>query len=160
MQMMLDGAFPHGRQNYWKSGLTSTVDDTAIDALVHHAAEIPSPFSVILIGHFGGAARRVDKQAMAYHHRDLVYDVLIVSSWVDPAESERNIEWTRACYQAVEPHLSRGIYVNDLSGDESDERVRHAYGDNYERLAALKTQYDPTNVFRMNHNIRPAASRR
>ena len=155
MQTILDGAFPHGRQNYWKSGLTSQVSDTVIDTLVRHAKEIPSPFSAILIAHFSGAGSRVEKQATAYYHRDLVYDVLMVSSWVDPAESDRNIEWTRACYQAVEPFLSRGVYVNDMSGDESDERVRRAYGENYDRLVALKTKYDPGNLFRLNQNIAP-----
>ena len=154
MQTMLDGAFPHGRQGYWKSGLTSAVSDAAIDALVRYAAEIPSPLSAILIAHFAGAGSRVAKQATAYVHRDLVYDVLIVSSWVDPLESERNIEWTRACYQALEPELSGGVYVNDL-GDEGNERVRRAYGENYERLVALKQQYDPTNLFRLNQNISP-----
>jgi FAD/FMN-containing dehydrogenase len=156
MQTMLDGAFPHGRWNYWKSSLTKEVSDAAIDAIVEHAAEIPSPFSSILIGHFAGAGSRVGKGETAYFHRDLGYDFLALSSWIDPAESERNIGWTRACYQAVEPFLSRSVYVNDMGNDESDERVRHAYGDNYDRLVELKTRYDPANLFRMNHNIRPA----
>jgi hypothetical protein len=155
MQTMLDGAFPHGRQNYWKSGLTSKVSDATIDTLVRYAAEIPSPYSAILIGHFAGTGSRVDNQATAYGHRDLVYDVLMISSWEDPAESERNIHWTRSCYQAVEPFLTSGIYVNDMSGDESAERVRQAYGENYERLVALKTKYDPTNLFKLNQNVAP-----
>lgn len=155
MQTMLDQAFPYGRYNYWKSGLTSQVNDAAINTLVHYAAEIPSAFSAILVGHFAGAGSRVAKQATAYYHRDQVYDVLMLSSWTDPAESDNNIQWTRACYQAVEPFLSQGVYVNDMGGDESDERIRHAYGENYERLVELKTRYDPTNLFRLNQNIEP-----
>jgi FAD/FMN-containing dehydrogenase len=155
MQTLLDGAFPYGRLNYWKSGLTSRVSDDMIDILVRRATEIPSPFSAILAGHFGGFGSRVAKQATAYYHRDLVYDVLMVSSWEDPAATDINVQWTRACYEEVARFLSRGIYVNDMSGDESNERVRHAYGENYERLAALKTQYDPTNLFRLNQNIAP-----
>ncbi len=156
MQTLLDAAFPYGRQNYWKSGLTNEVTDGMIDTLVRYAAEKPSPYSAVLIGHFGGAGSRVDKRATAYHHRDLVYDVLMVSGWDDRAESDSNIDWTRECFQAVEPMLARGIYVNDMSGDESDERTRQAYGENYERLVALKTKYDPTNLFRLNQNITPS----
>jgi FAD/FMN-containing dehydrogenase len=155
MQTLLDGPFPYGRLNYWKSGLTSHVSDEMIDSLVRYATEIPSPFSAILVAHFGGFGSRVAKQATAYYPRDLVYDVLMVSSWNDPAKTDENVRWTRACYQAIEPSLSHGVYVNDMSGDESNERVRRAYGENYERLVALKTTYDPTNLFRLNQNIAP-----
>jgi FAD/FMN-containing dehydrogenase len=155
MQTLLDPAFPYGRQNYWKSGLTNEVTEGMIDTLVRYAAEKPSPYSVVLIGHFGGAGSRVDKRATAYYHRDLVYDVLMVSSWDDPQHTDSNIQWSRACYQAVEPMLARGIYVNDMSGDESDARTRQAYGENHERLVELKRRYDPTNLFRLNQNISP-----
>lgn len=154
MQTMLDGAFPHGRQNYWKTSLTDHVSDATIDALVDHAADIPSPFSAIMIGHFAGVGSRVGKHETAYVHRDLPYDVLMVSNWLNPADSERNIGWTRECYAAIQSSLPQGIYVNDMGHDESDERVCRAYGENYARLAELKARYDPTNLFRMNHNIR------
>ena len=75
--------------------------------------------------------------------------------WSDPAESDANVDWARRCYRAAEPFLKRGVYVNYL-GDEGDVRVRAAYGGNYDRLAAIKNKYDPTNFFHLNQNIKPA----
>jgi FAD/FMN-containing dehydrogenase len=153
-QTLFDAAFPHGRQNYWKTSLTSELSDDLIDAIIEHAGRVPSPFSSILIADFHGAYARVDNRAMAYAHRDLQYDVLVLASWTDPADAERNVEWTRTCFDALAPHLSTRAYVNDL-GEEGDERARGAYGENYDRLVELKTRYDPTNFFRLNQNIQP-----
>ena len=69
--------------------------------------------------------------------------------WTDPADTQRNIDWTQGLFAAWEPHLARAVYVNDL-GDEGEDRARSAYGDNYPRLVALKNKYDPTNLFRLN----------
>jgi hypothetical protein len=79
---------------------------------------------------------------------------LILSQWADPAKSESNVEWTRSLFEAMKPFFEGGVYVNNL-GDEGEDRVREAYGDNYERLLALKGKYDPTNLFRLNQNIKP-----
>ena len=157
MQAIMGAGFPHGRQNYWKSGMSRKLDDAAIDAIVEYAGRIPSPHSAIAIADCHGAYARIDSSATAYSHRDAPFDLLIVSSWVDPAESDRNVRWTREFFGAVEPHLTHGVYVNDLDRDESEDRVRSAYGVNYERLVELKTKYDPTNFFRVNNNIKPLA---
>jgi FAD/FMN-containing dehydrogenase len=104
-------------------------------------------------------AARVDPSATAFPHRGgNRYDFLILSQWDDPADSEENIRWTRAFFEAMDPFLERGVYVNDL-GEAEEDRVRAAYGANYERLAALKQKYDPTNLFRVNQNIRPGDRR-
>ena len=79
-------------------------------------------------------------------------EVQILSQWLDPADDEPNINWARECHAALEPHLDRAVYVNSLGDDESD-RVREAYGSNYERLAATKAVYDPVNFFRSNQNV-------
>ena len=94
-----------------------------------------------------GAYRRVGKTDTAYYHRDLQYDLIGLSMWTDPADTQRNIDWTQRLFAAWEPHLARAVYVNDL-GDEGEDRARSAYGDNYPRLVALKNKYDPTNLFR------------
>jgi hypothetical protein len=78
------------------------------------------------------------------------------SNWENISESEKNIQWTRDCWKAMQPFLVEGSYGNYVS-DEGDVFARAAYGPNYERLATLKKKYDPTNFFRMNHNIKPAA---
>jgi FAD/FMN-containing dehydrogenase len=155
-QTMLDAAFPHGRMNYWKSNLTNRVGDEVIEALVEHARRIPSPLSGVLIADFHGAFSRVAKRDTAYFHRDLQYDIIMASSWIAPADSEENVRWTRDLFQAIERHVPPGVYVNEIDTDEGAERVRSAYGENYERLVELKTKYDPTNFFRVNQNIRPS----
>ena len=155
MQQTFDAAFPPGRLNYWKSGLTGRLGDEVIAASVEYARKVPSPHTVILFAELHGAYGRVGKTETAYFHRDLQYDAIVLSGWTDPTDTERNIGWTRELFAAWEPHLARAAYVNDL-GDEGEDRARSAYGDNYPRLAALKATYDPTNLFRLNQNIKPA----
>ena len=104
-----------------------------------------------------GAYGRVGKTEPAYYHRDLQYDFLILSSWPEEAEAEKYITWTREFFAAMRPNMRTAFYVNDLGADEGAEGIRGAYGGNYERLAALKQKYDPTNFFRMNQNITPSA---
>jgi FAD/FMN-containing dehydrogenase len=159
-QAIMTAGFPHGRLNYWKSGLAREITDDAIEVLAAYAATIPSPFSAIAIADTHGAYSRVGAEETAYAHRDAPYDLVILSSWESASASERNVAWTRELHAALAPHLGSGVYVNDLDRDEPEDRVRSAYGVNYERLVALKTRYDPTNFFRMNNNIKPASSPR
>lgn len=154
MQTMFDAALPPGRLDYWKTGLTNRIDDAVIAAAVEYADKVPSPYTVIIFAEFHGAYSRVGKTDTAYYHRDLQYDLIALSVWTDPIDTERNIRWTRNLFAAWEPHLARAAYVNDL-GDEGEERVRSAYGENYSRLVALKAKYDPTDFFRLNQNIKP-----
>jgi FAD/FMN-containing dehydrogenase len=156
MNTMLDAAFPAGMQNYWKSGFVADLDDGAIDVLVDRAARMTSPRSALLIEYYGGAAGRVAEDATAFPHRRAEYDVVITAQWADPVESDQHIAWARDTWEAVRPFGSGRVYVNVL-GVEGDERVREAYGANYDRLARTKAQYDPDNVFRVNQNIAPAA---
>jgi len=154
MQQIFDPAFPPGRLNYWKSALAGRLTDELIEASVEHARKVPSPHTPILFIEMHGAYRRVGKTDTAYYHRDLQYDLIGLSMWTDPADTQRNIGWTQRLFAAWEPHLARAVYVNDL-GDEGEDRARSAYGDNYPRLVALKNKYDPTNLFRLNQNIKP-----
>jgi len=155
IQQIFDAAFPPGRLNYWKSSLTRHLADEVIEATVEYAHTVPSPFTAILFAELHGAYSRVGKTETAYFHRDLQYDAIILSGWTNPADTPRNIDWSRELFAAWEPYLARAAYVNDL-GDEGEERARSAYGDNYARLTELKAKYDPTNFFRMNQNITPA----
>lgn len=156
MQSLLGAGFPSGRLNYWRSGLANEISDTAIETIAEYVARVPSPFTATVFANTHGAFSRVAKADTAYWHRDQQYDLVIISSWTDPAASERNIRWTREFSDAIKPQLSRGVYVNDL-GDEGDQRIRDAYGGNYDRLLTLKRRYDPSNFFRMNQNIDPVA---
>jgi FAD/FMN-containing dehydrogenase len=153
-QTMVDAFWPRGLQNYWKSTFLTELSDAAIDTLVTHFATVPSPQTVAVVEHFGGAMRRIAPEASAFPHRQWDYDIVITSMWSDPAEAERNIAWTREFSDVLQPFTPAAVYVNYL-GVEGEERVRAAYGVNYDRLVALKNQYDPTNLFRLNQNVAP-----
>jgi FAD/FMN-containing dehydrogenase len=156
LQQANDQGYPPGRQHYWKSGSLTEIHDDAIALLVDRVAGMPSEASGVGLQQLHGAAARVDPTATAYPHRAPRYDCLILSQWADPGDTDRNLAWTRDLHDDLQPFFAGGVYVNNL-GNEGDERVRQAYGPNYERLVAVKTAYDPTNVFRHNQNIPPAA---
>jgi FAD/FMN-containing dehydrogenase len=105
----------------------------------------------------GGAINRADGAGTAFPHRGATYNFLITNAWADPAEDERNVRWVRETWAQIEPYLNGGVYVNYLSDTqlEGGDRVRAAYGPNYDRLVALKQQLDPENRFRHNQNIAP-----
>jgi FAD/FMN-containing dehydrogenase len=154
IQTLLDDAFPRGRHYYWKANLLEDISDDLIDDLVEHFATVPSPFTGIAFQQLGNAANRVGKSDTAFSHRDARYDCVAISSWTDPAEAETNIRWTREFFDLTRAFSPGGIYVN---GVMEPETVKFAYRDEtYERLAALKNKYDPTNFFRNNPNIEPA----
>ena len=128
--------------------------EEAVDTLLHFAAERPSPTCFVGMQQTHGFAARVDPTATAFPHRRHQNEVLILAQWADPAATDRHVAWTRAMFEAMGPFAVQGVYVNSL-GNEGQDRIREAYGPNYDRLAAIKATYDPTNVFRSNQNIRP-----
>jgi FAD/FMN-containing dehydrogenase len=151
-----DAGFPRGRRHYWKGGFLRQLGPEVIDVLVHFGATRPTPHAQIGLQQMHGAAARVPPADTAFAHRHDQWDCLLLTQWDHPADDERSIEWTRDFYARLEPHLERDVYVNDLGDDEAD-RVRAAYGANYERLAAVKAAYDPGNFFRWNQNVGAAA---
>lgn len=153
-QSLMDESFPRGRYNYWKSNLLRELSDDAIDTLVEGFSGVTSPYSSVLIEQLGGAVSRVGKDETAFNHRAAPFDLVIMPMWSDPAESAQHIHWADALWSAMQPFSSGGVYVNYLS-NEGEERVKAAYGTNYERLVTLKNKYDPLNLFRLNQNIRP-----
>ncbi|MEK1851902.1 MAG: FAD-binding oxidoreductase [Phyllobacterium sp.] len=151
-----DAIFPRGRRYYWKAQFLSEISDSAIDALLEAYAGAPSVTSLLVFQQVGGAIARVPKSEAPYANRDALYDCFPIAIWDDPADDEANIQWARAMWSAVRPYATGGVYANNL-GDEGDDRVREAYGENYARLVALKAKYDPANLFRLNQNIPPTA---
>ena len=157
MQKLFDPFFPPGRYTYTKSNFFRDLSDEAIEAMASFAGTAPSPYTFApFFEHWHGAATRVPITDTAFPHRHYSFNFILWSNWENPAESERNIQWTRECWEIMKPFLCESSYGNYLS-DEGDPSARAAYGANYDRLAALKNRYDPTNFFRMNHNIKPAA---
>jgi FAD/FMN-containing dehydrogenase len=155
LQSARDDGFPSGRLHYWRSGWLRDLTDGAIETLMQFLPHMPSSASGVGLQQLHGVASRIAPSATAFAHRAEHYDFLILSQWSDAADSDRNVEWTRALFQAMQPHLEASVYVNNL-GDEGAARIKAAYGDNYDRLAALKETYDPDNLFRANQNIDPS----
>jgi FAD/FMN-containing dehydrogenase len=158
MQSMFDNFLPPGKLHYWKSNFFESISDEAIDTFVHFTAKTPSPETFVWFPgeHMHGAATRVGPVESAFAHRGHPYNFSIFSIWSDPKDTEKNMAWTRAFWDAMQPFMATGTYVNYLE-DEGDPRARAAYGPGYDRLVALKNKYDPTNFFRENHNIKPTA---
>ena len=154
-QTMADFLWPRGTYNYWKSNYLTSLSDPAIDTILDYYSKAPSERTVVVLEHNGhGAMERVAEDATAFGHRTWPYNFLVTTMWTDATKSEINIRWTREFWDAMRPFLADALYVNYLS-DVEEGFVRAAYGQKYERLAALKDKYDPTNFFCMNQNIKP-----
>lgn len=154
VQTFFDEDFPYGKlQYYWKSLYLRELSDAAIAAIEALAAARPSPRSTLDIWHLGGAFSRVKTEDSAFGRRDAPYLLGIEANWEDPRETEQNIAWARNAYERMKAFSTGSSYLNlNITGDDS---VRAAHGDTYERLVALKNRYDPTNLFRLNQNIKP-----
>lgn len=151
LQQANDPTAPAGLQSYFKAAFLQDLSDEAIDAMIEYAAQATSPLSAVHIHQLGGAMNRVAAGDTAFAHRDSGFVVNIISMWPTPVDNDRHIDWARGLFAALQPY-AHGAYINFL-GDEGQERIRSAYGPNYERLVALKNKYDPTNLFRLNQNI-------
>jgi FAD/FMN-containing dehydrogenase len=156
LNSMLDGGYPTGSLNYWKSVFLRELSDAAIGEMLERFAVCPSPMTAMLLEHFHGAVARVPVDATAVPHREPGHNFAITSVWTEPAATEDNVAWTSETFEAMEPFLAGRRYVNYFSEDDTGEAaVRAAYGSNYERLAEVKAAWDPANLFRQNGNVPP-----
>jgi hypothetical protein len=156
MQSLFDPFFPKGMQWYWKGDFVRSLPDEAIDTHIAQAAEAPSALSLMHLYPIDGAVRRVPKDATAWSARDAAFSMVIAAIDADPRRADALKQWGRAYWRAVHPYNMDGAYVNFMMGDEDEGRVQATYGENYRRLALIKGQYDPNNLFRVNQNIVPA----
>ena len=154
----VDWLFERGTLGYWKSAFFSELSDAAIAVLADAFERAPSDQCALVIEGFGGEATRVDPTSTAYPHREPGHNLLLISQWTDPADTDAGIAWARTTFDALAPHTAERSYTNYLPADDHD-RVRQAFGINYERLVELKRRYDPDNLFHLNQNIDPAPSR-
>jgi len=154
-QQTFDPLLTFGARNYWKSHNFTTLKDELFDVVIEYVGKLPSPQTEIFFGAIGCATTRPAPDSTAYAHRDAQFVMNVHCRWEDPADDKRCIAWARDYFKASAPFASGGVYVNFLTADEGD-RVRSAYGQNYDRLAQVKRKYDPGNFFRMNQNIVPA----
>ncbi|MES2357434.1 MAG: FAD-binding oxidoreductase [Gemmatimonadota bacterium] len=154
-QQAFDPLLTKGARNYWKSHNFAQLSDGAIDVIIEYAAKLPSPQCEIFIGTIGGQTGRVAPEAMAYANRDANYVMNVHGRWESASEDARGIEWARGFFAKAQPFASEGAYINFLTQDETD-RIAFAYGPTFKRLVEIKKKYDPTNLFRMNQNIKPS----
>ena len=156
LQGMLDGGAQHGLRNYMRGGYVDEIDDEIIAIALDHGARMPSPMSQIHFHQMGGAVGRVAPGATAFSGRAAGYTYNLISTWTDAGEDTQHIAANRELAAALAPLSAGGAYVNFLS-DSGGDRVQAAYGGGlYERLSRLKREFDPTNLFNRNQNIRPA----
>jgi FAD/FMN-containing dehydrogenase len=156
MQGLLEQAMPPGVNNYWKAEFIDAPGDAFIDTWVDAYSRVASPMSSLLLFPIHGVAARQPVDATAFPNRGGIH-VGIYALWQPGEADEPNVRWVRETWQRIQPFASGGLYVNEIGGDDGQERVRQAYGSNFARLAAIKAQYDPENLFRLNANIQPAA---
>jgi len=154
MQQMLDPAVPYGIHSYWKSNFMAALSDEAIETFVSYSRSRTSQRTICILEHCHGQAQRVAPEETAVAMRREMLDLVILTLW-EGGDAAPHIEWTRQFWAAMQPHSAGSVYVNTLNADESS-RISEAYGPNYSRLAEVKAKYDPSNLFRVNHNIRPA----
>jgi hypothetical protein len=155
LQSAFDGLYPPGDQWYWRADFVDAIPDAAVEAHVEHGSRMPTWKSTMHLYPIDGAAARVGAGETPWAYRDGKWAQVIVGVDPDPASAPALRQWTVDYFDALHPYSMGGAYVNFMM-DEGDERVRTTYRGNYARLAELKRRYDPTNLFHVNQNIRPA----
>jgi FAD/FMN-containing dehydrogenase len=154
---LFDPLYPAGLQWYWRADFVKELSDEAIERHAHHGANLPTMHSTMHLYAIDGAAQRVGKDETAFNYRDANWAEVIVGVDPDPANADKISKWCKDYFDALHPYSAGGAYVNFMM-DEGQERVQSSFRDNYGRLALIKNKYDPTNLFRVNQNIRPAAA--
>jgi FAD binding domain/Berberine and berberine like len=157
LQTMADSCFPHGQRYYTKSGYFTHLDDETIGRLREGLASIPAGETLIELAYLGGAAAQISASETAFGERSAPFVLNLLANWLEPSGDTAHIGWVRTLFNKLRPAMKPGVYVNFMSGDEAD-RVPEAYQERWDRLVAIKTQYDPHNFFLLNQNIPPRKS--
>ena len=152
---VFDAGSPAGMHHYWKTNLMRELGDTALEAIEAAFRDVTSPHSFVFLEHLHGAVSRVRPTDTAFFHRAARYNCTVMSTWTNPPEAERHIQFAREVSRSLDPY-STGTYMNYLNRD--GEVVKSAFGDNYDRIVKVKTKYDPHNFFRLNQNVQPAGA--
>jgi FAD/FMN-containing dehydrogenase len=154
LQSLFDAIYPPGLQWYWKADFVNELSDEAIVLHRKYGSELPTSHSAMHLYPVNGAAHRIGKNETSWAYRDTTWAQVIVGVDPDPANNARIISWAKEYWEALHPFSAGGAYVNFMM-EEGEDRVKATYRDNYKRLVTIKNKYDPTNLFRMNQNIKP-----
>jgi len=154
LQSAFDALYPKGLQWYWRADFFREITDEAIAAHEKFGADLPTGHSTMHLYPIDGRVNDVGQSDTAFAYRDVTWGGVIVGVDPDPNNAKVLKDWVIDYWEALHPTSAGGAYVNMMM-DEGQERIRAAYGPNYERLAAIKRAYDPDNVFHVNQNIQP-----
>jgi FAD/FMN-containing dehydrogenase len=159
IQKLIEPGNPPGLQQYWKAGFLQELSDEAIATFVSHGADVCSPMTANIMIPLRGAVARMGEDETVLGYRDAAgWNYHILSQWADPADGDRNIEWTRRFDKAMAAHALEGLYVNFVA-DPPENVLERSFGpEKYARLVAVKDRYDPGNVFCFNQNVKPSAA--
>ena len=157
LQGAFDGLYPPGDQWYWRADFVKEIPDEAVQIHARFGAEMPTMKSTMHMYPIDGAAHDLATSDTAWAYRDARWGSVFAGVDPDPANVDTIRQWSIDYFEALHPYSAGGAYVNMMM-DEGQERVRASYRENYERLASIKAEYDPNNVFRVNQNIQPAGS--
>ena len=155
IQTMFDGMLPPGLQWYWRADYFNDLGPEIRAKHLEYGSKIPTPLSQMHLYPISGAASRVGKEDTPWAHRDAKYAGVIVGVDPDPAKANEITTWCKEYWEALHPYSTGGAYLNFIM-EEGQERIKESYKNNYERLTAIKREYDPENFFRVNQNILPA----
>ena len=154
LQQSADNALSHGKKYYLKGGFVQQTTESLVNVIMATIADAKLPVvQVVSLQTAGGAIKRVSPTATAFAQRAIQFNAFVLASWEDPASSDPAGQWTRSAWKNVEPH-TRGFYVNEFNEDAG--RMKATYGVNFDRMVALKSKFDPGNLFRLNANVAPA----
>ncbi|ELZ83191.1 FAD/FMN-dependent dehydrogenase [Haloferax elongans ATCC BAA-1513] len=158
LQRLLDEDYPDGMRYYWKSLYLDGLSDSVLDRLAYWVDAAPSPLSTVDIWHLGGAISDVDNDENAFAGRHAPYLLGVEANWEAPEMDDENVAWARDCLDDMRQFSDGSVYLN-FPGflEEGDDMLQTTFGPTYERLVALKDEYDPTNLFRMNQNVAPSS---
>ena len=154
-QSLLDATQPKGRRYYWKSEYLPSLTPELYRDFLEHSRGISSPHSAIVLFPLGGAIAQQRDDYSAVGNRDAAWVLNITAAWDKPEDDAGNIAWARGTWEKMRKYSTGGTYINFLTADEGSDRMRAAYGKNYDRLVEVKTKWDPQNLFRANKNIAP-----
>ncbi|MDM0104840.1 FAD-binding oxidoreductase [Variovorax sp. J22R24] len=157
LQSAFDALYPPGHQWYWRADFVNELPDEAIGLHVEYGAQLPTMQSSMHLYPIDGAVQRVGRKDTPFSYRDARWASVIVGVDPDPANRDRITDWCKNYWDALHPYSAGGAYINFMM-DEGEDRVKATYREHYDRLAAIKRQYDPGNLFRVNQNIRPVAT--
>lgn len=155
LQSLFDPLLPKGLQWYWRGDFVKELSDEAIDVHITQARNSPSGLSLMHLYPIDGAVHRVGKSDTAWNTRDATWSMVIAGIDPNPQKAGEITRWTKGYWEAVHPYSANGGYVNFMMDDGDDKRLKATYGENYDRLVAVKEKYDPTNFFCVNQNIKP-----